>query len=230
MRTALILSPLLPIAAAHFTLDWPPARGFDEDKMPTFPCGGFGTPSSNRTSIALAASVLPVDITFHHSETSVSYLLALGSSPGENFNITLEPTLGAHGLGEFCLPNIPLDSKSLGLSLRDGQNATLQVVTDGDNGGGLYACADIVFSSSITTNTPSSCKNNTGVEATPLSGSAATRIANESDASGAAQTGSATTSSSGSFATSTSQGAAVPLQTANWGILGAAVMGSLAVL
>jgi hypothetical protein len=139
MRTTLHLSPLLPIAAAHFTLDWPPSRGFDEDKMPTFPCGGYDTPSSNRTSIALKAGVLPVDITFHHSETAVSYLLALGSSPGDNFNITLEPTLGAHGLGEFCLPNIPLDSKSLGVSLHDGLNATLQVVTDGDNGGGLYA-------------------------------------------------------------------------------------------
>lgn len=139
MRTALILSPLLPFAAAHFTLDWPVARGFDEDTMPTLPCGGFDTPSSNRTSIALDANVLPVDITFHHSQTAVSYLLALGSNPGDSFNITLEPTLGAHGLGEFCLPSIPLDSKTLGVSLHDGQNATLQVVTNGDNGGGLFA-------------------------------------------------------------------------------------------
>ncbi|KAH8688814.1 hypothetical protein BGW36DRAFT_309413 [Talaromyces proteolyticus] len=242
MHPFLSFLPLLPIAAAHFTLDWPASRGFDEDKMPTFPCGGFDTPSSNRTTIALNANAIPVDITFHHSQTAVSYLLALGSDPGSSFNITLEPTLGAHGLGEFCLPSIPLDSKTLGTSLHDGQNATLQVVTDGDSGGGLYACADIIFSSKITSNTPSSCKNNTGVGATPFSGSAATRIANESNANGDAQSGASTSgaasvtntastaTASSSSSSSTSSGIAAPLQTAGWGVLGAAVIGGLAIL
>lgn len=134
MRTFLSLA-MASVASAHFTLNWPVNRGFDEDTMPTFPCGGFNTPSSNRTVISLDADTLPVDITFHHSQTAVSYLLALGTDPGSNFNITLGPTLAAQGLGEFCLPNISLSS----LNLTNGQNATLQVVTDGDTGGGLFA-------------------------------------------------------------------------------------------
>jgi hypothetical protein len=138
MRPFHLLS-LASIASAHFTLNWPVARGFDEDNMPNFPCGSFDTPSSNRTVIALTADSLPVDITFHHTQTAVSYLLALGSDPSTNYNITLGPTLGATGLGEFCLPNITLNSAVLGVNLTDGLNATLQVVTDGDTGGGLFA-------------------------------------------------------------------------------------------
>jgi hypothetical protein len=139
MRAFLSLASLATIVSAHFTLDWPVSRGFDEDDMPNFPCGGFDTPSSNRTVIALDADSLPVDITFHHSQTSVSYLLALGSDPSTNYNITLGPTLGATGLGEFCLPNITITSAILGVNLTDGLNATLQVVTNGDTGGGLFA-------------------------------------------------------------------------------------------
>lgn len=142
MRTFLSLA-MASVATAHFTLNWPVNRGFDEDTMPTFPCGGFNTPSSNRTVISLDADTLPVDITFHHSQTAVSYLLALGTDPGSNFNITLGPTIAAQGLGEFCLPNITLSS----LNLTDGQNATLQVVTDGDTGGGLFAVSFLFLAS-----------------------------------------------------------------------------------
>lgn len=88
-----------------------------------------------------------------------------------------------------------------------------------------------MFSSTVTTNTPSSCKNNTGVQATPFSGSAATRIANESDPNGAAQGNSGSVTSSGSSPSSTSShGAAMPLQTASWGVLGAAVVGGIAMM
>lgn len=140
MRTFLSLA-MASVATAHFTLDWPVNRGFDEDTMPNFPCGGFNTPSSNRTVVSLDAHTLPVDITFHHSQTAVSYLLALGTDPGSSFNITLGPTITAQGLGEFCLPNLSLSS----LNLTDGQNATLQVVTDGDTGGGLFAVSFLLW-------------------------------------------------------------------------------------
>lgn len=142
MRTISSIAVLASVASAHFTLDWPVARGFLEDKMSSFPCGGFDTPASNRTVISLTDDSLPVDITFHHTQTAISYLLALGNDPGSSFNITLGPTLAATGLGEFCLPGIPLSS----LNLTNGQNATLQVVTDGEQGGGLFAVRAVLCS------------------------------------------------------------------------------------
>ncbi|EED15362.1 GPI anchored protein, putative [Talaromyces stipitatus ATCC 10500] len=226
---------LASVATAHFTLDWPVSRGFNEDTMPTFPCGGFNTPVSNRTVIALDAHSIPVDITFHHTQTAVSYLLALGNDPGSSFNITLGPTLAATGLGEFCLPDISLSS----LNLTDGQNATLQVITDGDSGGGLFACADITFSSSVAKNSPSKCANNTGVTATALSGADGARTANFSNPDGSPRSaspssstssGSSSTSATASAASSTHTGAAVTLETAGWGVLGSAFVACLALL
>ncbi|GAM37694.1 GPI anchored protein [Talaromyces pinophilus] len=233
MRTFISLA-MASVATAHFTLDWPVNRGFNEDTMPTFPCGGFNTPSSNRTVISLDADTLPVDITFHHSQTAVSYLLALGTDPGSSFNVTLSPTIAAQGLGEFCLPNLSLSS----LNLTDGQNATLQVVTDGDTGGGLFACADITFSSSLTKNSPTSCANASSVSASALSGADGARTANLSNSDGSAQSGSTASSSSSSGSTSatasasssTHTGAAVTLQTAGWGVLGSAFVACLALL
>jgi hypothetical protein len=70
-----------------------------------------------------------------HDRSVVQMLLALGSNPGDNFNITLEQTFQQQGEGDFCLPTIKLPS---GLNLPDGTNGTLQVVTDGEGGGGLY--------------------------------------------------------------------------------------------
>lgn len=89
-------------------------------------------------------------------------------------------------------------------------------------------CADIQFSASATSSEPSSCKNGTGVTAIAFTGAAAQRNANESTAEGQAQSGSG--SSSGSSGTATSTGGAVPLQTAAWGVLGAAMAGGLAIL
>ncbi|KAJ9298950.1 hypothetical protein DTO271G3_3192 [Paecilomyces variotii] len=226
----LSLAAIVPLAAAHFKLEYPPSRGFDEDNMPEFPCGGFPQ-SSNRTKLSLSADSIPVALILGHSQTAVEVLLGLGSKPGDNYNITLAHTFGVTGLGTFCLPSVSLK----GVPLTDGLNATVQVVTNGDTGGGLYACADVTFTSSVTSDdvSPSVCKNNTGVTATPFSGAAAARNANESTADGQAQSGSGSTSSSsasGTAATATSKGAAAPLETAAWGMMGAALIGGLAVL
>lgn len=134
----LSLAALVPFAAAHFKLDYPPSRGFDEDTMPSFPCGGMSQ-SSKRTVLSLSEDAIPVALTMGHSQTAVQVLLGLGNDPGDNFNITLVPTFRLTGLGAFCLPHVSLDEKTLGVPLTDGMNATLQVVTNGDPNGGLYA-------------------------------------------------------------------------------------------
>lgn len=86
-------------------------------------------------------------------------------------------------------------------------------------------CSDIQFSSDVTYQTPSACTNNTNLVATAFTGASASRNANESTSDGQAQSGSSSTTS-----TSTSKGAAVPMQTAAWGVLGAALVGGIAVL
>ncbi|KAL2216952.1 putative GPI anchored protein [Thermoascus aurantiacus ATCC 26904] len=230
MKLSLVsLASLVPLAAAHFKLDYPPSRGFVEDTMPRFPCGGLAQ-SSNRTVLSLSEGALPVALTMGHSQTAVEILLGLGNDPGSNFNITLVPTFRLTGLGSFCLPHVPLDPKVLGTNLTDGANATLQVVTNGDPTGGLYACADITFSRTVASDTPTGCKNNTGVSATPFSGAAAARNANESTPDGQPQSGaSASGTSTGTTAPSSTAGAAA-LETAAWGVVGAAIVGGLAVL
>ncbi|GAQ03773.1 uncharacterized protein AFUA_6G02800 [Aspergillus lentulus] len=230
-----------PIVAAHFRLQYPTSRGFDEDTMSNFPCGGLAQ-SSNRTQVSLSSGSFPVALRMGHDETAIEVLLALGNDPGTNFNITLRPTFRIEGLGEFCLPHVVFDKSVLGTNITDGMNATLQVQSNGDPSGGLYACADIQFSSAVQYEEPSSCTNNTGISAIAFTGAAAERNANESTADGQAQSGSSGSSSeSGSHSghssatqtsstTASSTGGAVALETAAWGILGAAVVGGLAVL
>jgi hypothetical protein len=87
----------------------------------------------------------------------------------------------------------------------------------------IMQCADIQFSSDVTYQKPSACTNNTNLAATAFPEASAARNANESTAEGEAQSGSSST-------TSTSKGAAAPMQTAAWGVLGAAIAGGLAVL
>lgn len=130
----LSLSLILPaLSTAHFQLLSPPARGFDEDKLATFPCGGQDTVSSNRTMFPLSGG--PIQLNMEHDEAAVQVLLAMGNDPGSNFNITLLPIMQEQGIGKFCIAGdmVPMSAMAM-----DGMNATIQVVTNGDPNGGLY--------------------------------------------------------------------------------------------
>lgn len=137
MKFLLLLATVLPIAAGHFVMQYPTSRGFDEEKMSQFPCGGFPQ-SSERTKLPLSDS-FPIALKLGHVQTALEVLLALGTDPGVNFNITVVPTFQINGLGEFCLPHVDLSEQAIGAKLTDGMNATLQVQSDGDPSGGLYA-------------------------------------------------------------------------------------------
>ena len=129
----LLLSVAFPLlASAHFKLLYPPARGFDEDKLVISPCGGQPQ-SSNRTTVSLTS--IPVALDMGHDQTVIQMLLGLGNDPGSNFNITLEHTFAEQGEGSFCLPSVSIPKEA---GIMEGMNATLQVITDGDSGGGLY--------------------------------------------------------------------------------------------
>jgi hypothetical protein len=61
--------------------------------------------------------------------------LAIGNDVGNSFNHQINPTIQEQGPGDFCLPSIAI---STNLNIVDGTNGTIQVVTDGEGGGGLY--------------------------------------------------------------------------------------------
>ena len=110
MHSLTAFLPLLPIilpltlVTAHFQLNSPPARGFDEDTLATFPCGGQDTVSNNRSLFPLAGG--PVQLNMEHDHAEVQVLLGLGNDVGENFNITLEPIFLEEGIGQFCMGDV----------------------------------------------------------------------------------------------------------------------------
>ena len=128
-----LLLSLLPLASAHFKLEYPPARGFDEDTLPTFPCGGQDKVSTTRTTVSMTNFSMFFDM--GHDTSAMQVLLGLGSDPGSNFNITLHPTFREEGEGNFCLQDLSIPTE---MGITDGMEATIQVVTNGDPNGGLY--------------------------------------------------------------------------------------------
>ncbi|KAF3490734.1 expression library immunization antigen 1 [Arthroderma uncinatum] len=226
-----ILPLLLPLASAHFNVEAPPTRGGNEDTQPSFPCGGPTQPSSSRTKISLDDPKVAIAMEMGHDQAAVQVLLGVGSNPGSNFNITVLPTFRQIGLGAFCLPEVKLTEEVLGFKPKEGMDATLQVLSNGDPTGGLYHCVDITFSSSAKYSKPDSCKNGTGIEAFPFQGDAARRNANESTPNGQQQPGRGGSGAGGSpTQTPTPSGNMAPIQTAAWGVLGAAIVGGVALL
>ena len=127
----LLLLPLL--TSAHFSVIYPSPREANEDLQNEFPCGGTNSPSATRTQWSLTGG--PIQLDLGHDRSLVQVLLGLGNDVGENFNITLLPTVQQEGPGDFCLGNVVVPAS---LGLREGQNGTLQIVTDSHPNGGLY--------------------------------------------------------------------------------------------
>lgn len=138
MKFLLFPALLASLTTAHFTINYPPSRGTGEETQSEFPCGGFSK-SSSRTKISLSSPSFPISVDMGHDQTAVRFLLAVGSAPGTNYNITLSKTFRVEGLGEFCVPNVILSEDILGTKLEDQLNMTLQVQANGHPDGGLYA-------------------------------------------------------------------------------------------
>ncbi|KAL9045277.1 MAG: hypothetical protein Q9214_001657 [Letrouitia sp. 1 TL-2023] len=207
-----LLSSLAALVAAHFTLDYPAVRGFDEEQLTQFPCGGQDEVSTSRTPWPLKGG--HIQLTMEHDRVATQVLIGLGNDVGDAFNTVLVPTIQEEGFGKFCFGDIVIPAS---LGVKDGQNATIQVVTSGDPTGGLYNCADITFTSSETPN--SECTNGTGVTAAPFTGQS--RNANGSDSTATAS-GAPSPARSGS--TSSPTGAAEKLGIASLSVgIGAAI-------
>ena len=133
MLNTFSLFSLLPLATAHFTLEWPTSRGFDDVKATNFACGGFDSVKTPRTSWPLTGA--PIQLNMEHTETNLAVYMSVGEDPGTNFNIILVPQFAMNGLGDFCMGMVSVPA---GLNISDGTPATIQVVSNGDPDGGLY--------------------------------------------------------------------------------------------
>ncbi|KAF2741117.1 hypothetical protein EJ04DRAFT_507531 [Polyplosphaeria fusca] len=212
LSNTLALLSLLPLATAHFVLNWPTARGFEDEKAVNFPCGGFDSVKEPRTEFPLNGG--PIQLDFHHTQTNIKVLLALGDDPGNNYNIVLRPTFAEEGPGNFCLGSVSIPS---GLNISSGTNGTIQVVSNGDPSGGLYQCADVTFTNqSLSTDEyNANCKNDS-----------VTKVTSENIQGNPNETSSGSpTESNGSQ----SSGLAAHPTAASW-ILGAAGLAGLALL
>jgi hypothetical protein len=152
------------LANAHFGLTYPPWRAdtLSEESEEigysqwVWPCANVSENAGERTDWPVAGGAIELEL--HHEWTYLYINLGLGNNV-TNFNITLTPQLlNVTGEGNYCIPSLGLPE---GL-VTDGQNASIQVVTNGDSGSALYNCADIT----LRTNAPShECTNSTGISA-----------------------------------------------------------------
>ncbi|GAA5822690.1 hypothetical protein JCM5353_000633 [Sporobolomyces roseus] len=186
----------LPTVLAHFTLDYPQTRGFDEDIEPQF-CGGFNSTSSTRAPFPLnsAGSIL---IDSHHPSAQVAVLISFNENPtsigqftrldnGTDYGL-LMGFKDINGEGEFCFD---VNVASLNLGATNGTRATLQVEFNGGDGT-LFQCSDVILVSDYTTpsNVTSACQQASSVSASgSTSGGSATRTSTGSSVSATPSSG-----------------------------------------
>src|SRR5437762_8689331 len=89
---------ILPVFA-HYTLDYPPTVGFNEDQEPNPPCGGFDPDISNLTAWPLSGGEIAIDS--YHPEMKLLYRAQLMGSKSW-VNLT-DGFLDMTGFGELCI-------------------------------------------------------------------------------------------------------------------------------
>ncbi|WWC86150.1 uncharacterized protein L201_001023 [Kwoniella dendrophila CBS 6074] len=206
-------------AMAHFTLDYPTSRGFNDDNEPQY-CGGFPNVASPRQPFPLGKG--PIHIDSHHSLATVVAFISTSSSPTgfNDFNTTsngtsipLASSIFQVKQGDACFN---VDLGSLGVGLTNGSEVTLQVQYDGGDGN-LYQCTDLVLiegysvPSNETCTTDASLTNAT-TSSTSSSSASGTASSQASTASASAKPSSSSCSTSGAFART---------ETAGLGLVGA---------
>ncbi|KAI0975275.1 hypothetical protein F4678DRAFT_484947 [Xylaria arbuscula] len=159
-----VLFAVIGLVSAHFQLEYPAWRADSLAENTTYsewdyPCAGVPFGVGNKTEWPIEGASVALDL--HHPWTYLYINLGLGEN-STNFNISLTPQLlNVTGSGSFCLTDLPIPN-----TIAEGQNATVQVVTNGQSGSALYNCADVVFKSSAKPLSGGACTNGTGVTAT----------------------------------------------------------------
>ncbi|KAF4819145.1 hypotheticall protein [Colletotrichum siamense] len=164
-KTLLLALGAANLAAAHFGLAYPSWRadtlkGTNETGYSQwlYPCAGVPYGTGNVTDWPLDGGSLELDL--HHDWTYVFINLGIEADGNvTTHNITLTPQFwNATGSGVLCVEKLNLTTPA-----KEGQKGSIQVVTVGDAGAGLYNCADIRFTANATTLPSDQCKTE-GVE------------------------------------------------------------------
>jgi hypothetical protein len=114
---------LVSYASASFVLQYPPAQSTVSTSGSTWPCGEGGASSGVRT--VWYASGGRIQLQFANPRSSVQVRLNLAGNP--NNSTAMGTSFVVEGLGAFCFPRYVLSS----VAWNDGDNATIQFVTDG---------------------------------------------------------------------------------------------------
>lgn len=127
----MLLLLLLPsLVAAHFEIKYPGTRGFNDEKHAEWPCGGFNTPSGNRSEFPLNGG--PIQIESGHTQQLIQVLMSVGNN--QDFSTVVIPTFLQTGPGDICFGSVAPPSD---MNITAGTNATFQIIT-GTSHGGLY--------------------------------------------------------------------------------------------
>ncbi|KAF3196871.1 hypothetical protein TWF106_004044 [Orbilia oligospora] len=158
VKTLVAAATLATAVQAHYSIEYPTWRAdsFEEPYNQWLrPCAGANT-TRNRTVWPLDGGSIVLGL--HHSFDYIFVNLGLGTEVA-SFNISLTPNfLNNTGNGTLCLPKVPIPAE---IEIRDGQDASIQVVTVGKSGNALYNCADIRFSKDAQILSGDACMNTT---------------------------------------------------------------------
>jgi len=127
----------LPLASAHFLLQYPATAGFNDNQEGTAPCGSFTpfTPgSANITDFHVGGDAVAVTST--HPAALWLFRAALGTDMAAANWTQLVPTVGQTGLGNFC------ERQLVAPASWAGQKGIVQVVQDNAADGVLYQVRD----------------------------------------------------------------------------------------
>lgn len=116
---------------AHFTLDYPTSRGFNDDTESTAPCGNFNTVSSNRTQFPLSNGF--VEIYSGHTSYSYTVNVIINNDLTGNYsnNDLVQVATGSRNYPQNACLSLDLGKNA---AIKDGMNGTIQVTFDGGDG------------------------------------------------------------------------------------------------
>ncbi|KAI9315400.1 hypothetical protein BX666DRAFT_1811953, partial [Dichotomocladium elegans] len=117
--------------SAHFQLNYPASRGFNEDIEATAPCGGFNTPSS-RTQFPLQNGF--VEISAGHPSYTYTVKVIASNNPSTADFTGNNATVVAHGSRNYPGPSCLSVNLGNATHIAAGTNATLQVQFEGGDG------------------------------------------------------------------------------------------------
>jgi hypothetical protein len=98
------LFAFVPLVLTHYTLNYPPTTGFDEDDEPNPPCGDFDPDLTNLTAWPLSGGEIAIDS--HHPQMTILYRAQLMGSDSW-VNLT-DGFLLMTGLGKLCIQADPV--------------------------------------------------------------------------------------------------------------------------